>query len=597
MKRMSKKPEPERHLPTRMQALVFLFKSSLLKIRRALIDLRNPISSQKIGQTLVDAPVAGDARSDLWTHASMEEFPLTAGKVQNLRVACAALHGLEFPANAVFSFWKQMGRVTRRKGYVSGRELREGCLVATTGGGLCQLSNLLYSAALDAGFEIVERHPHSRLIPGSQAEQDRDATVFWNYVDLRFRAPYAYRLEATLTADQLSVRFRAARKEAASGPALGPSDAESESNPTRSNVSGDCHTCGEISCFRHPSTVSDDQPATGHTGFLLDEYWPEFQEWCENHNQPNDRWFLPLDGERWKKPNYAWSVPDRASVRYATLQTLRHSLRSRRLPAQGAVRQRALLLREENLAAHYAAGLDPKARHLIVSQNLLPHLWKNGHLAGRTFDVLMTRWPIVELQRLLDTAAHHDPLSSTLTDFRAEPEHVRAETEALSAAARVVTPHRAIAGHFGAKAILLEWVLPMPEESLPERHPNQLYFPASPLGRKGIFELAEALRGFDGELLVLGRAREEGADPLASVSHRPGLPSQLLSCAAVVLPAWVEHQPRLALRALANGVPVVASSGCGLPDHPQLFEIERPAAGALQKALSEVLTQSRSLVS
>ena len=68
-----------------------------------------------------------------------------------------------------------------------GRELREGCLVPSIGGGLCQLSNALYDAALRAGLQVVERHRHTQVVPGSLAESDRDATVFWNYRDLRLR--------------------------------------------------------------------------------------------------------------------------------------------------------------------------------------------------------------------------------------------------------------------------------------------------------------------------------------------------------------------------------------------------------------------------
>ncbi len=91
--------------------------------------------------------------------------------------------------NEVFSFWRHVGRPTRGRGFADGRELREGCIVPSVGGGFCQLSNALYAAALDAGCEIVERHAHSRRVPGSMAEAGRDATVFWNYVDLRFRPP------------------------------------------------------------------------------------------------------------------------------------------------------------------------------------------------------------------------------------------------------------------------------------------------------------------------------------------------------------------------------------------------------------------------
>ena len=63
-------------------------------------------------------------------------------------------------------------------GFVAGRELREGCMVSSIGGGLCQLSNALYAAALEAGCEIVERHAHSKVVPGSLAERGLDATVF-----------------------------------------------------------------------------------------------------------------------------------------------------------------------------------------------------------------------------------------------------------------------------------------------------------------------------------------------------------------------------------------------------------------------------------
>src|SRR5688572_17180759 len=106
--------------------------------------------------------VRAESVTRLWTQDDAHEWRLTAGKVQNLRVAARALDGLVLPAHAVFSFWAALGRPLAWKGYVPGRELREGCLVASVGGGLCQLSNALYAVALQAGARIVERHAHSR---------------------------------------------------------------------------------------------------------------------------------------------------------------------------------------------------------------------------------------------------------------------------------------------------------------------------------------------------------------------------------------------------------------------------------------------------
>jgi len=135
------------------------------------------------------------------------ERALTMGKVQNLRLAARRIDGAFVPAGSTFSFWKQVGRATRRGGYVDGRELREGCVIPSVGGGLCQLSNALYDAALRAGFEIVERHAHSAVVAGSLASVGRDATVFWNYIDLRFRPKCDVRIEVSIEADALAVRF------------------------------------------------------------------------------------------------------------------------------------------------------------------------------------------------------------------------------------------------------------------------------------------------------------------------------------------------------------------------------------------------------
>lgn len=105
-----------------------------------------------------------------------------------------------------------------------------------------------------------------------------------------------------------------------------------------------------------------------------------------------------MDGRRYGKSNYAWTPPAGVKVSQAFILTLSKSLQHRRLPRQGAVLQTALLRRDRDLARHYAAKLSPECRHLVISQNLLPHLGEMGVLGGRTFDVLMERWPLEELQ-------------------------------------------------------------------------------------------------------------------------------------------------------------------------------------------------------
>jgi len=203
--------------------------------------------------------------------------------------------------------------------------------------------------------------------------------------------------------------------------------------------------------------------------------------------------------------------------------------------------------------------------------------------------VLMERWPIRELQSRLDEAKKANPASTTLGDFRADADLMRAENEALAAAARVITPHRGIAGHFGNRAWLLEWTKPEPLKRVPSIRPS-LFFPASLLGRKGAFELAEALAGgIDVDLVYLGRADEGAADPFANISCGRADVIGLASAHALVIPAWIEHQPRLALLALASGIPVIASRECGLPSHPLLHELGSHDPGELRSVIQSVL--------
>jgi hypothetical protein len=99
-----------------------------------------------------------------------------------------------------------------------------------------------------------------------------------------------------------------------------------------------------------------------------------------------------------------------------------------------------------------------------------------------------------ELQRRLDQAKAAHPQSTTLGDFRADEDLLRAEREALAAAGRLVTPHLALAAHFGPRAWLIPWEMPAPLPRVPVAGKPSLFFPASRLGRKGAFELAAAMK-------------------------------------------------------------------------------------------------------
>lgn len=574
-------PESKSPLPTVREAAIFRLKSLGLQSRRFLTDaLDRSVRQFNKGDSLVELPLVAESKSKLWTEIEPEERFLVAGKIQNLRVAISALHGLELPAGEVFSFWKHVGRTTASKGYVPGRELREGCIIPNIGGGLCQLSNALYDAALKANFEIVERHAHTQTIAGSLAEQGRDATVFWNYVDLRFRSKHPVRIETELTSDHLLIKFRGTKQER-------PTLHQIQKTAKIDHVNS-CASCGMDDCFR--SVKPEANIDFGKTAFLVDEFLSEFDGYIQANRTGKDVMLLPLDGKRFNRSNYAWNTSGFSRVSQSAYITAVRSIKSRRLAAQGAARQKNLLATYEQLAATYAKKLSFDALHVVVQQNLLPYLWRSGQLGGRTFDVLMTALPMAELQKRLDHAFELHGESKTLGDFRADGKLVAAETSAINNARRIITPHSAIAALFPKKAELLPWK--MPEVKHFDRVKNdkpRIVFPASTVGRKGCYELREAIRGIDVSLVTMG-PNIEGADFWEGFHVTRGGDDWLETADVVVLPAFVEHKPLRLLRAVAAGLPVIASSACGVDNLAGVTAIDAGNAYALRQAIESALS-------
>ena len=580
---MTLKPEAikERKVPSRGDTLLFRMKTSLLQGRRLAVDSFTGATRRfGIGNALAEFPVVARSVTPLWSESEPEERVLVAGKIQNLRIAIARLDGVEVPAGEVFSFWKHVGRVTRRRGFVSGRELREGCIIPNVGGGLCQLSNALYDAAIQANFEIVERHRHTQVVAGSLAEHDRDATVFWNYVDLRFRAAKPFRISARLDSENLIVEFRGENTESKTLHQISRRGHQSEPNS--------CATCGVGDCHRvmKPTAAG---VKFGRTAWLVDEYFPEFDSFIQSERTADDLLCIPLDGKRFRKGNYAWNTDGFKGVKQSLYVTALRSYRSRKLAQQGAARQLNLLAMYEALAESYARRLSFDVLHVTVQQNLLPFLWRSDCLGGRTFDVLMNALPMAEIQRRLDIAARLYPESTTLGDFRADERLIEAESEALKHARRIITSHTAIAERFPDKTLLLDWKIPAAKkrEKLSSSKPA-IVFPASTVGRKGCYELREAVRHLDVKLLTMG-PYIEGKDFWEGVDVERAGDDWLEQADAVVLPAFVEHKPRRLLSAAASGVPVIASGACGVSNVNGIDVVPEGDPTALRDSIAKVI--------
>jgi glycosyltransferase involved in cell wall biosynthesis len=170
---------------------------------------------------------------------------------------------------------------------------------------------------------------------------------------------------------------------------------------------------------------------------------------------------------------------------------------------------------------------------------------------------------------------------------------VEAEAEALDYAGQVLTPHAELAALFPGKTIRLDWRVPAATPcSAAAVHRRRIAFPGPTLARKGAYELREAARALDLEIVCLG-SELEGPDFWRGVAtRRPDQvagPKWLETIAAVVQPSLVEERPRHLLTALAAGVPVVATSACGIAEQPGVTIVTADDPAGLIAALRRVL--------
>ena len=82
-------------------------------------------------------------------------------KITNLKLAAVRLDGILLRPGETLSFWRLVGRPTRRKGYLDGMVLFLGRVGYDVGGGLCQMTNLIFWMTLHTQLTVTERYRHS----------------------------------------------------------------------------------------------------------------------------------------------------------------------------------------------------------------------------------------------------------------------------------------------------------------------------------------------------------------------------------------------------------------------------------------------------
>lgn len=141
-------------------------------------DTRNPLPHNVKRHSSRLIKVLGDS-----------DIALQYNKVHNIRLCLPYLDGLVIKPGETFSFCRLIGKPTARRGFKQGMQLSMGKAQSGTGGGICQIANMLHWLVLHSPLTVTQRSTHSfdpfpdnnRSIPFGVG-----CAIFHNYVDFCF---------------------------------------------------------------------------------------------------------------------------------------------------------------------------------------------------------------------------------------------------------------------------------------------------------------------------------------------------------------------------------------------------------------------------
>lgn len=96
----------------------------------------------------------------LYNHNTGFDMIYQENKVFNLKLAAKTLNGLLIRPGETFSFWWLVRHADKDTPYKDGLTVTNGKLTTMSGGGMCQMSNLLFWMFLHTPLTIIQRRGH-----------------------------------------------------------------------------------------------------------------------------------------------------------------------------------------------------------------------------------------------------------------------------------------------------------------------------------------------------------------------------------------------------------------------------------------------------
>ena len=133
-------------------------------------------------------------------------------KAENLKIAAKKLDGLMIYPGETFSLCLSIRNADQKTPYKEALIVVNDKLTSAKGGGLCQLSNMLYWTFLNSPLTVTERHPHRQTdFPDANIRiHGTDATIVSGWLDLKVKntTGYAYQIVITFRKDQMCTALR-----------------------------------------------------------------------------------------------------------------------------------------------------------------------------------------------------------------------------------------------------------------------------------------------------------------------------------------------------------------------------------------------------
>jgi len=134
--------------------------------------------------------IVAEHHSNMIKRAPGVDLTHQLNKAVNINIAGNKISGIIIRPGEVFSFWKTVGKTTKRKGYKEGRIIEKNRLIAGIGGGLCNLGHTINLLVLHSPLTVTEFHKHSdALAPdeGKRVPFNAGTSVCYNHIDYRFK--------------------------------------------------------------------------------------------------------------------------------------------------------------------------------------------------------------------------------------------------------------------------------------------------------------------------------------------------------------------------------------------------------------------------